>query len=156
MSVRLLRAPVSEWSLGGGFSLIQGLGDRPPILLESEDLEALLCCVGLRTLEEHARAVARARSRPLGQIRRLLQGLARRSLLLSEPDLISILRSAAGRRSPGRIGAVAILTRDRPQALARCLDWMARQGEARWSGRSLTVADDSSPANAARNRDVLA
>ena len=156
MSVRLLRAPVSEWSLGGGLSLIRRLGDRPAILLDSEDLEALHGCVGLRTLEEHAHAVARARSRPLREIRRALQGLARRSLLLPEPDLVSTLRSAARGRSSGRIEAVAIPTRDRPQALARCLDWMARQGEARWRGRSLTVADDSSAANAARNQAVLA
>jgi hypothetical protein len=121
-------------------------------------LQALDLCREFRSLDEHAGRVESSIAGLAGKrdgIRRVLEGLVQRKLLLGDNDFIARLGTASGRTvSPLR--AVFIRACDRPDRLAYLLASLSDY-ERRYGGkRRYVLIDDSAQAsNANAQRDQL-
>ena len=129
-----------------------------PHVMTFQVLQALDLCREFRTLDEHA---ARIQSTIPGlsakreDIRRVLDGLVQRQLLMSDGAFIARLR-----RAPTRVAApvrgVFIRACDRPQQLANLFKSLADYERRYRANQRYIVIDDSGlPANINEQRDLL-
>ena len=123
---------------------------RPASLLLSS-------CTSFRTLEQHASRFAQTRQVPEEDRPRLLRSLeelARIGLLISKTDLLR--RAVAPPTAGPELSSIAILTRNRPAGLERCLRSYLDNVRAAGRAADFTVIDSSpDPDVRARNRDLL-
>jgi len=129
-----------------------------PHVMTFQVLQALDLCREFRTLDEH---VARIQSTIAGlsgkrdDIRRVLEGLVQRKLLLSDAGFIERLRQAP-ERTPAPLRGVFIRACDRPEQLANLLRSLADYERRHRANRRYVVLDDSVlPACVNEQRDLL-
>lgn len=145
--------------LGGSKSLVVSEAKRAGLLLDTMEASALETCDTFRTLQDHVQDICRQGNLEpelFAPILYQLAQLARSGLLISRNLLVEKGRAAAARaEAPPPVSALGIATRNRPEALERCLESFL--ANFRDHGRSLriVVADDSDPARAARNLAAL-
>jgi hypothetical protein len=127
--------------------------------LSSEEQALLASCRGFAPVEEHARRIAARRGLDdVGQaaVARVLSSLGERGFFTCSRELLRRLRARAGEEAPRTIGTVGIVTRDRPQALARCLHSFG--GHLRAHGRTVrfvAVDGTETPAGSTACAEVL-
>jgi hypothetical protein len=117
-----------------------------PHVMTVQVLQALDLCREFRTLDEHASRIASTVPALAGKrddIRRVLEGLVRRKLLLGDNDFIARLRSAPGRALPP-MRAVFIRACDRPERLAHLLASLTDYERRHRANRRYVLIDDSS------------
>ena len=134
--------------------------DGPVAVLMPRVLAELLStCTRFRTLPEHVAQFLQARRLPdehrlplLGA----LQEAARAGFLIDKGDL---LRRTVAQRPPlpaAKLDAIAIITRDRPRGLERCLRSYLADMRANGRAPQITVMDSSpDPATREQNRAIL-
>ena len=129
-----------------------------PHVMTFQVLQALDLCREFRTLDEHA---ARIQSTVPGlagkrdDIRRVLEGLVQRQLLLSDSAFIERLRAAPARQ-PAPMRGVFIRACDRPPQLANLLRSLTEYERRHRANRRYVVIDDSTlPASVNEQRDLL-
>jgi len=129
-----------------------------PHVMTFQVLKALDLCREFRTLDEHA---ARIQSTIAGlsakrdDIRRVLDGLVQRQLLLSDTTFIERLRAAPA-RSPAPLRGVFIRACDRPDQLANLLRSLTEYERRHRANRRYMVIDDSVlSASVNEQRDLL-
>ncbi len=121
-------------------------------------LQALDQCREFRSLDEH---VARIESTIAGlagkrdDVKRVLENLVQRGLLVEDRDFIERLASAP-KLAPADLRAVFIRACDRPQQLEHLLTTLIEYERRHRAGRRYVVLDDSSlPASMNAQRDLL-
>jgi hypothetical protein len=121
-------------------------------------LQALDQCREFRSLDEHAARIESTIAGLSGKredIRRVLEGLIQRGLLVSDENFIGRL-SQAPTRVPAPLRGVFIRACDRPEQLTQLLASLAEYERTHRAGRRYVVIDDSSlPAHANEQRDLL-
>jgi len=129
-----------------------------PHVMTFQVLQALDLCREFRTLDEHA---ARIQSTIPGlsakrdDIRRVLEGLVQRQLLLSDATFIERLQSG-GTRAAAPVRGVFIRACDRPAQLANLLKTLADYERRHRANQRYIVVDDSVlPASINEQRDLL-
>ncbi|SFN71026.1 hypothetical protein [Dokdonella immobilis] len=127
-------------------------------IMTGQVLQALGLCSEFRSLDEHVARIELAVSSLQGQrdaIRRTLEDLVRRGLLLRDEDYIARLLNAPVRTQAPFYG-VLIRACDRPDRLAQLLGSLADYERKFGAGRRYVLLDDSAqPANVARHREQL-
>jgi hypothetical protein len=141
---------------GDGQTVVQSAAGGLPVVLPSAVADALVGCRGFRTIADHAARAVQRLKLPDSIRPTLAQGLellARNGLLAAWSDLPSADDGTPG--TPG-IAAVAFLTRDRPEALARSL--RSHAVHAREFGRKIqaTVIDSSADPGGAADTHAMA
>jgi hypothetical protein len=133
-------------------------GDDTPHVMTMQVLQALDQCREFRTIDDH---VVRIEANVAGlagkgdSIRRVLDGLVQRGLLLRDEDFLARLRSTPHRDAPP-IRAVYIRACDRPERLASLLSSLVDYEQQHCARRHYVLIDDSSQAdNADAQRDQL-
>jgi hypothetical protein len=121
-------------------------------------LQAMDLCREFRTLDEHA---ARIQSTIAGlagkreEIRRVLESLVQRELLVSDADFVARLQRAT-RRTPAPLRAVFVRACDRPPQLAHLLTSLADYERRFRANRHYVLLDDSAlAAHVNEQRDLL-
>ena len=121
-------------------------------------LQALDLCREFRTLEEHAARIEAMVAGLAGKrddVRRVLEGLVQRKLLLADDAFIARLQDAAPRDAPP-LRAVFIRACDRPDRLAHLLSSLADYERRHRARRRYVLIDDSSlAASVNEQRDLL-
>lgn len=121
-------------------------------------LQALDQCREFRSLDEHATRIESTIAGLAGKredVKRVLEGLIQRGLLVSDGAFIEHLASAPVRR-PADMRGVFIRACDRPGQLARLLASLTDYERRHRAGRRYVVIDDSTlPAHANEQRDAL-
>ncbi len=128
------------------------------LTISTEVATALTYCGTFRTLQEHAAHLAAVIPQLQGQTQDILQvlGTVRDAGLLLRAE--TVCERLAGTRAPLSPGPtrVCILTCDRPAALGRLLESMLEAGNLTRHQRLFLVDDSRDPANATRNRELVA
>ncbi len=124
------------------------------------DVSALLPhCQTFETLADHAAQLAQAMRMPAREVPVLatvLGELAGKELLVTHDDVVEELEAHARDEAPAPpIAALGVVTRDRPEALARAAGSYLANAQEHGHEIELFVADDSDAAGCAANRDVL-
>jgi hypothetical protein len=148
---RLLRRPYQA-SLLGGRVLILGKSPTRPALVPRETAAAFAQCIGPRTLAEHAAAARAALNLPEAALPDLTNGL---QSLWAHGFFAPWPAVDTSEDTPAKLTTLAIPTRNRPEALARCLRSHIDHGDR--FGRSFDIAlvDSSDTENARRaSREV--
>jgi len=121
-------------------------------------LQALDQCREFRSLDEHSARIETTIAGLAGKredIKRVLESLIQRELLVSDDDFIARFARAAARDSADLRG-VFIRACDRPEQLSRLLASLTDYERRHRAGRRYIVLDDSSlPAHANDQRDAL-
>jgi hypothetical protein len=137
--------------------LVKGDNNTPHVMT-MQVLQALDQCREFRTLDDHA---VRIEGNVVGlngqreSIRRVLDELVRRGLLLRDEDFLTRLRSVPRRDAPP-LRAIYIRACDRPERLARLLSSLADYERRHRARRRYVLIDDSAqPANGDAQRDML-
>ncbi|MFN7945493.1 MAG: hypothetical protein U0Z53_09085 [Blastocatellia bacterium] len=126
--MRYCCADVFSTPAGHQYHLVHQAGGRTR-LLPPQMADLLNYCQTFRTFEEHARSYQQ-RAAPGRQVSdrvwtesivEQLTELAADGLLISEQDFLSSLQAADPEPPPSPITTVGIITRNRPEALKRCL-----------------------------------
>ena len=129
-----------------------------PHVMTVQVLQALDLCREFRTLDEHTvriESTVAGMAGKRGDIRRVLEGLVQRKLLLGDDEFTTGLRSAAGRVLPP-VRAVFIRACDRPDRLAYLLASLSDYERRHRVRRHYVLIDDSSLApNIDEQRDLL-
>jgi len=129
-----------------------------PHVMTVQVLQALDLCREFRPLDEHALRIETAVAGLAGKrdsVRRVLEGLVQRKLLLSDEDFIAQLQSASA-RTPPPLRAVFIRACDRPDRLAHLLSSLADYERRHGAGRRYVLIDDSIlAAHSNEQRDLL-
>jgi hypothetical protein len=129
-----------------------------PHVMTFQVLQALDLCREFRTLDEHAGRIQSTIAGLAGKrddIRRVLEGLVQRQLLVSDDAFIDRLRSAPV-RTPAPMRGVFIRACDRPAQLANLLRSLADYERRHRANRRYVVIDDSVlPAHINEQRDLL-
>ena len=116
-----LRTQVRAATLGGGRALVLGKAGTPA-LVDQGLLDLAATCAGPDTLDGHAARMARdlggAREAAPGGLARHLARLADLGVLVGWRDLVG---GSPPLEPPRRLATLAVVTRDRPAGLARCL-----------------------------------
>ncbi len=149
---RLLRRPYQAFPVGSRV-LIVGKEPTRPALVPAESAAALARCLGPATLAEHAETARRALKLSEAAGAGLAAGLR---LLWDHGFFVPWPVGDAGETGAARLSTLAVLTRNRPEALARCL--VSHLGHAARAGRTLELAVvDSSDSEEIRraNREVV-
>jgi len=133
-------------------------GSGAPHVMTMQVLQALDHSREFRTLDDHAVRIEAKVSGLTGKgedIRRVLDGLVQRGLLLRDEDFLARLR-AAPRTEPTPLRAVCIRACDRPDRLASLLSSLADyEGHHRARRRYVLIDDSTQPANGKAQRDLL-
>ena len=133
-------------------------GDDTPHVMTMQVLQALDQCREFRTLDDHVVRVEASVPGLAGKgeaIRRVLDGLVQRKLLLRDEDFLGRLRSTA-RRDPPPLRAVYIRACDRPESLASLMASLIDYERRHQAGRRYVLIDDStSSAHGQAQRDLL-
>jgi hypothetical protein len=133
-------------------------GDDTPHVMTMQVLQALHQCREFRTLDDHVVRIEANVPNLAGKgddIRRVLDGLVRRGLLLRDEDFLTRLRSTPRRDAPP-MRAVYIRACDRPDRLASLLSSLADYEQRHRAKRRYVLIDDSAqPANGDAQRDLL-
>lgn len=129
-----------------------------PHVMTVQVLQALDLCREFRSLDEHALRIEAAVAGLTGKrdsVRRVLEGLVQRKLLLGGDDFIAHVQSASRRASPP-LRAVFIRACDRPDRLAHLLSSLADYERRHGAGRRYVLIDDSIlAAHSNEQRDLL-
>ncbi len=129
---------------------------RAAQILPSDDVDLLTACVRFKPIASHAETICSESGLPpdyAPAIRDLLSKMAADGLLVSQRRILEHCRP--GPALPP-ISTLGVITRNRPEALLRCLD--SYMTNARTHGRSIdfTVTDDSrAPEMVEKNRQAL-
>ncbi len=127
--------------------------------MTTQVLGALDLSRGFRPLDEHAAVIAQRVPGLDGRadaVRRVLDSLVQRGLLLSDGDYVAELTREV-RREPAALRAVFVRACDRPAQLAALLGTLADYERKFGARRRYVVLDDSrDPANARRNAEHVA
>lgn len=140
--------------------MIQNPRTQERSVMTIEVFSALDQCKSFGTLEDHLRTIQGAMPELRGReeaTRRVLAGLVERGLLLSAEQVLGDYASTPARRQ-ATLGPVFILTEDRPEGLARCIDSLIKCGDGDGDlDRLPIVILDGSRSQAAReaNRRVV-
>jgi hypothetical protein len=133
-------------------------GDDTPHVMTMQVLEAMDQCREFRTLDDHVVRIETNIPGLAGKgeaIRRVLDGLVQRGLLLRDEDFLARLRSAPRRDAPP-LRAVYIRACDRSERLANLLSSLVDYEQRHRARRRYVLIDDSSlPASADEQRDLL-
>ncbi len=133
-------------------------GDNTPHVMTMQVLQALHQCREFRTLDDHVVRIEANVPNLAGKgddIRRVLDGLVRRGLLLRDEDFLTRLRSTPRRDAPP-MRAVYIRACDRPDRLASLLSSLADYERRHRAKRRYVLIDDSAqPASGDAQRDLL-
>lgn len=129
-----------------------------PHVMTFQVLQALDQCREFRSLDEHSARIASTISglaEKRDDIRRVLDSLIQRGLLISDTTFVERLTSAPA-YTPAALRGVFIRACDRPEQLSRLLASLADYERRQRVGRRYIVLDDSSlPAHANDQRDAL-
>lgn len=137
-------------------SFVRAEGAR--IRVDAAAARLLGMCDHFATADVHARRAAARLGLTddhLPAVLELLDQLHEQQLLVSERELATEL-GAAEARAIEPIDQVAIVTRDRPEALARCIEHLERVADRHGRRLHCSISDDSEEATAAGNRALLA
>lgn len=125
---------------------IEPLSGRP-VLLSAQQAKLLAALRGERSLDDHAAGVAPRLAMDLAQCRALVEGLARKGLLVTEASLREHLAGAPrAPRQAARIASLGIPTNNRAASLIECVRSHAEA--ARRRGVEIVIADSSAGAAA--------
>ena len=162
---KLGRTEYRRYRLGDGSSLLVRLDGRRPHIVPDEWADVIGECAGFRTIDDHVARIAclmgsRGRWTHAGAsaLRDLLVKLAELGLFVTAEDASRphLVRDASSAEDL-RVASLGVVTRDRPDALRRCLVSYARNFREHGRQAELLVLDDSdSPETCARNRSVAA
>jgi hypothetical protein len=145
-------------SLSSSHCLFRLSASGAPHVMTLQVLQALALCGEFRSLDEHVSRIESTVSGLVGKheaIRRVLEDLIKRRLLLSDEDFISRL-SRAPRRDPPAMRAVFIRACDRPDRLAHLLASLVHYERQYAARRRYVLIDDSvHAANVELHRDQL-
>jgi len=124
-------------------------------LLTLAEVQAMMLCVGIKTLEQHTRLLSESTQTTPAEAEQLVKGLARRDCLLQCRD--STWTETCGASRPTAISALGVVTADRPDALDRCINsYAANLNRFERSHVRLIVVDESShESSAAGNERVV-
>ena len=132
--------------------------DAAPHVMTMQVLQAMDQCREFRTLDDHAvriEANVQGLSGKGEDIRRVLENLVQRKLLVRDEDFLGRLRSAS-RREVAPLRAVYIRACDRPERFASLLSSLTDYEQRHRARRRYVLIDDSiSPANSEAQRDLL-
>ncbi len=121
-------------------------------------LQAMDQCREFRSLDEHSariQSVIPALANKRDDVKRVVEGLVQRRLLVSDSDFIERLCAAAP-RAQAPLRAVFIRACDRPEQLTHLIDSLTEYERRFRAGRRYVVIDDSVlPANINEQRDLL-
>lgn len=121
-------------------------------------LQALDQCREFRNLEEHSARIESTIAGLAGKredIKRVLESLIQRGLLISDSAFVERITSAPA-RAPADMRGIFIRACDRPEQLSRLLASLLDYERRHRAGRRYVVLDDSSlPAHANEQRDAL-
>ena len=133
-------------------------GDETPHVMTMQVLQALDLCREFRSLDDHAVRIEASVPGLAGKrtdIRRVLDGLVQRRLLLRDEEFLGKLRSTP-RRVAAPLRAVYIRACDRPERLASLLSSLVDYEKRHRAGRRYVLIDDSTiQANADVQRGQL-
>ena len=133
-------------------------GDDTPHVMTMQVLQALDQCREFRSLDDHAVRIEACVPGLAGKgddIRRVLDGLVQRRLLVRDEDFLSRLRSTPRLDAPP-LRAVFIRACDRPERLASLLSSLVDYERRHHAGRRYVLIDDSaSSANGDAQRSLL-
>ena len=133
-------------------------GEQVPVARAA--LEMVSRCTGFHTVDEHIASLLRASRLPeahRGDLTRALAELAERGFLIGRGELLARMRARRdASATPTSIGSIGVLTRDRPRAVARCLDSYVGNTRAHDRRCAFTVIDSSPTAELrAQTRDAV-
>ena len=121
--------------------------------------DLLSTCTSFRTLEQHVAGFLETRKVAQGQelpLLRSLERLAKVGLLLSKRELLDRTLAAASDLAAPALASIAILTRNRPQGLARSLGSLLQNVRAAGRSATFTIIDSSpDPGVREQNRALL-
>lgn len=171
-----------SWTTDAGLGLcaVWPCSGEAPVLVSSEVARRVRACDGLKPLDEHLRSLIAPSAAPAFQwsrpetwapatmghaelavasasMRALLDDAVRHGLLISDAQIAAALSHAGTpRRLRPRLSRVAVMTRDRPRLLRRCLDTLLAARARHAHSVPYVVFDDSRPrATCDENRAVL-
>ena len=149
----LIRVPI-----GRGDEVVCAPLSRAASILSPARLRVLLSAGGFATLDQHAARIASQEGRDPASLRAELAALAREGLLVPASALIERVKaSGIEGEAPGRLAAIGVPTRDRPESLRAALASFAENGRAHGREVEYVVADSAAtPEVAARNRSAAA
>lgn len=126
-----------------------------PHVMTTQVLGALDRCRAFKSIDEHIQTIRQILPNvPLDGIKRVLDGLVGRRLLISESDYLHNLEaSAAATSQPGVDPTLVIRACDRPAALKQCLSSL--QQSAAVQGLPVQLIDDSRDTGAQREHQQL-
>jgi len=118
---------------------------------------ALSRCDTFRTLDEHVAAIAggQAQGRRADDVRGVLQSVREQGLMVSTRDLMAELAPVPTEDPVPENAVVAVITCDRPAALARLLDSMVNVVDFSAIERFHVIDDSRSDANQQRNAEII-
>ena len=121
-------------------------------LLTLAEVQAMMLCVGIKTLEQHTRLLSESTQTTPAEAEQLVKGLARRDCLLQCRD--STWTETCGASRPTAISALGVVTADRPDALDRCINsYAANLNRFERSHVRLIVVDESSHESSAAGNE---
>jgi hypothetical protein len=127
-------------------------GDDAPHVMTTQVLHALDQCREFRTLDDHTVRIETNVPGLAGKredIRRVLDGLVQRELLVRDEDFLGRLRSAP-RRTPAALRALYIRSCDRPDRLASLLSSLVDYERRYRAKRRYVLIDDSATASSSQ------
>ncbi len=110
-----------------------------------------MSCSVFASLQEHAQRILRDKppsSETEADVVELLEQAVRAKLLVSANDILRAARSNAGSSTPVRLESIAIVTKDRPGALLRCLRSLSEDVRAAGRRARFTIVDSSARSDA--------
>lgn len=156
-ALRLRAQPGTCCGLANGTVLfVRPDGTRTSVDESSARLLGL--CDHFATSAAHARRIAarlRLTDDHLPAVADMLDQLHAQGLMLSERELVAEL-AAGGRGTIEPVEHLAIVTRDRAEALQRCVEHLERSASRHGRRLSCVISDDSNAPAAAANRAMLA
>ena len=152
-TVRYCCTDVFSTPAGHQYHLVHQAGGRTR-LLPPQMADLLNYCQAFRTLEEHARSYQQSAAPGrqasdrvwIESIVEQLTELAADGLLISDRDLLNSLRAAEPESPPPPVATVGIMTRNRPDALKRCLVSFIENSRRFGRTNDFVVMDDSDEA----------
>jgi hypothetical protein len=132
---------------GPGEELVFAEHSRAKKLIPGTGMDLLASCDRFRTLDEHARAICAGAGLPPDQITLVREQIGRyasEGLLVSERSILDRCLSSGQRSDPNPpISTLAVVTRDRPESLDRCLSGYVLNAKDHARTPRFLVLDDS-------------
>jgi hypothetical protein len=145
-------------ALGGDECVFQDRATGAVHVMTLQVLQALDLCREFRPLDEHCATVAQRLGGLAGQadaVRRVVEGLIQRGLVISDTDYIARLTAPGGEANRSPLRAVVIRASGRPRLLGRLVDALIAYERLHRVGRRYVVIDCGPPDGHGANAAIV-